>query len=87
MAPEILVEGKYNEKSDMYSFGIIIYELFNLSKYYDDKEFNEIKKLDPNLYDNKWQEIINSLLKGNYNDRMDINVVYDILLNEIKKMN
>ena len=85
MAPEILVKGIYNKKSDMYSLGCIIYELFNLRKYYDDNLMQEIKKLDPNLYDNKWQEIIDSLLKGNYNDRMDINEVYDILLNEINK--
>ena len=43
MAPEILKDGIYNEKSDMYSLGCIIYELFNLSEYYRDKEYNEIK--------------------------------------------
>ena len=69
----------------MYSLGCIIYELFNLRKYYNDNLMNEIKKIDSNIYDNKWQEIIDSLLKGNYNDRMDINEVYDILLNEINK--
>ena len=44
MAPEILKDGIYNEKSDMYSLGCIIYELFHLSKYYDDKEDEEKKK-------------------------------------------
>ena len=29
ISPEILMEGKYNEKFDMYSLGSIIYELFN----------------------------------------------------------
>ena len=83
MAPEIKVEGKYNKKSDMYSLGCIIYELFHLCKYYDDKEYNEIKKIDSSIYNNKWQEIINSLLQINYNKRMNINKVYDIILNEI----
>ena len=81
MAPEILIKGIYNEKSDMYSLGCIIYELFNLRKYYDDKENDEIKKIDSN-YNNKWQEIIDSLLQKNYNKRMDINQVYDIILKE-----
>ena len=45
-APEIIMEGIYNEKSDMWSLGCIIYELFNLSIYYKDKFMNEIKKVD-----------------------------------------
>ena len=44
IAPEILLEGKYNEKSDIWSLGCIIYELFNLCIYYKDKCYNEIKK-------------------------------------------
>ena len=38
MSPEIKKLGIYNEKSDMYSLGCIIYELLNLRKYFDDKE-------------------------------------------------
>ena len=44
----------------------------------------EIKKIDSNIYKNKWQEIINSLLEIDYNKR--INQVYDIkdiILNEL----
>ena len=84
LAPEILIDGIYNEKSDMYSLGCIIYELFNSNKYYRDKELDKIKKIDSNIYNKKWQEIINSLLKKNYNKRMNINQVYDIILNDIK---
>ena len=84
LAPEILIDGIYNEKSDMYSLGCIIYELFNLSKYYIDNLIHKIKKIDSNIYNKKWQEIINSLLQKNYNKRMNINKVYDIILNEIK---
>jgi len=81
-APEIRDPGIYNKKSDMYSLGCIIYELFNLRKYYDDIFRKEFNKIDSN-YNYKWQEIINSLLQVNYNDRMDINKVCDIIINEI----
>ena len=83
IAPEIISKGVYNEKSDLYSLGCIIYELFSFSKYYNDRKNNEIKVIDSKKYNNKWQEIINSLLQINYNDRMDINKVYDIILNEM----
>ena len=53
-APEIKMYGIYNEKSDMYSLGCIIYELFNLKKYYDDIFDKEIKKIDTDIYNNKW---------------------------------
>ena len=42
----------------MYSLGCIIYEILNLRKYYNDIFGKEIKKIDSNIYDNKWQEII-----------------------------
>ena len=50
----------------MYSLGCIIYELFNSNKYYRDKGYDKIKKIDSNIYNKKWQEIINSLLQKNY---------------------
>ena len=77
MAPEIQVEKIYSKKSDIYSLGCIIYILFNLSKYYDDIFMKEIKKIDRNIYNRKWQGIINSLLQTDYNQRMDINQVYE----------
>ena len=54
IAPEIIINGIYNEKSDMYSLGCIIYELFNLSKYYDDNLIHEIKKIKSSIYNKKW---------------------------------
>ena len=49
IAPEILIKGIYNEKSNMYSLGCIIYELFNLRKYYNDNVMNEIIKIDSEI--------------------------------------
>ena len=37
IAPEIIYKGIYNEKSDLWSLGCIIYELFTLSIYSEDK--------------------------------------------------
>ena len=82
IAPEIILEGKYNQKSDIWSLGCIIYELFHLSKYYDDKFYEEVKKIDSKKYNIKWQEIINSSLKVDYNKRMNINEVCEYIFKE-----
>ena len=82
-APEIITNGIYNEKADMFSLGCVIYELFHLRVYYNDKLFKTIKTIDKEIYNYKWQEIINSLLQPNYNQRMSIDKVYNIILNEI----
>ena len=58
-APEILDNGKYNLKSDLWSLGCIIYELFNLNIYIRDKLLDRIKKINPDIYNYKWQELIN----------------------------
>ena len=72
-APEIFEKGIYNAKSDMYSLGCVIYELFTLEKYYTDKYFNDnVKKINEE-YDPKWQEIIDSLLQIDNSKRMNIN--------------
>ena len=83
MAPEIHAKGIFNKRSDMYSFGCIIYELFTLSKYYNDELYRKIKEIDSKKYNNKWQVLINSLLETDDNKRMEIDKVYNIILNEI----
>ena len=79
IAAEIIYKGIYNEKSDLWSLGCIIYELFTLSIYSEDKSFDEIKKIDADVYICKWQELIDSLLQGNYYKRFDINQVNKFL--------
>ena len=83
IAPEILKEGLYNEKCDIWSLGCIIYELFTLNVYYSDKFLDEIKKIDSNIYNNKWQILIDSLLEKDYKKRFDINQVIQFLENEL----
>ena len=86
IAPEILDNGKYNEKSDLWSLGCIIYELFNLSIYFKDKFLDRIKKIDPDLYNYKWQGLIDSLLEKEYTKRLDINQVI-LFLEDYQKNN
>ena len=76
-APEIEIGEKYNNKIDIYSFGCIIYELFTLSEYYIDKKIEEkICKINSEVYNPKWQKLIDLLLNKDYHKRPDIEEVY-----------
>ena len=82
-APEIEIGGKYNHKIDIYSLGCIIYELFILNEYYIDKKVMEKDcKIDSDIYNPKWQELIDSLLKKDYHERPEI----EEILNKIRIM-
>ena len=59
----------------MYSLGCIIYELFTFHQYNADKMNNDIQEID-SVYDPKWQELIDSLLAEDPNDRLDIGEVF-----------
>ena len=82
-APELMANGLFNTKSDMWSLGCIIYELLTLNIYFLDKFQNEIKRIDANIYNYKWQELIDSLLQTDYNKRADIKKVCNFLEKEI----
>ena len=87
IAPEIIKEGKYNEKSDIWSLGCIIYELFNLRIYYKDKLMNDIQKINKDIYNYKYQKLLDLILQLDYNKRIDINKVNEILENINNKDN
>ena len=86
-APEILLNGIYHEKSDLWSLGCILYELFTLNIYYDDKIMNCIKKINPIMYNYKWQELIDSLLQPEYTKRPDINQINEFLEEKLQIKN
>ena len=73
LAPEIERGLKYNNKVDIYSLGCIIYELFTLNEYYLDKKIEEKDcKINLDLYNSKWQVIIDLLTNKDYHQRPDI---------------
>ena len=84
-APEIEKGKNYNNKIDIYALGCIIYELFTLNEYYNVK--NENVTINTNIYNPKWQNLINLTLKDDYNKRPNIDEVYNYIENEINNNN
>lgn len=44
MAPEVLTKNKYSEKADVYSFGIVLFEIFSGERPYDTGEFAQMNQ-------------------------------------------
>ena len=80
-APEIIKGQKYNNKVDIYAFGCIMYELFTLNEYYIDTKFDNKKgMIDLDIYNSKWQILIDLALKDDCNKRADIKEIYEYLM-------
>ena len=75
MAPEILKGTKHNNKVDIYSLGCIIYELFTLNEYYIDKLDEKDCKINTEIYNSKYQELIDLLFQKDYHKRPNIEEV------------
>jgi len=77
MAPEI-EKTNYDNRVDIYSLGCIIYELFTLNVYNKENENEEGKlcKINTQIYDKKWQDLIDLLVAKDYNKRPYIEQVY-----------
>ena len=79
MSPEMRKGIKYNNKVDLYALGCIIYELFTLNNYSDDKDSEEVKTIDLDIYDSKWQKLIDLLLDKNPENRPNVDGVFEYL--------
>ena len=88
IAPELINGENYNNKVDIWAFGCIIYELLSLKVcFYDENLFSLYDKIVNKNYDNlnlngynpKWKDLIDLLLKKNYNQRPDIKEVHHLL--------
>ena len=97
MAPEILLQNNYNYKVDIWAFGCIIYELFTLNLCFEgplatlNNKIIEVihGRINTHIYNSKWQDLIDSLLKRNYLERPSIDAIYmqikeDIRISDLK---
>ena len=76
MAPELLVNQPYNEKSDLWSVGVMMYQLYFKEIPYEGNNENEIlQKIQSNIpfkqpSDPKFKDLINKLLVFNVQNRL-----------------
>ena len=87
-APEIAKRKKYNNKVDIYALGCIIYELFTLNEYFNDTKYDKKDgKINIKKYNPKWQNLIDSALKEDFNERADIEAILNYIQNNINEEN
>ena len=98
LSPEICMEKPYNDKSDVWAIGCILYELCCFSYPFDAKSQgalllkilnNEPEKIDSNFYSKDLQNMINLLLNKNYELRPGCGDILKmkIILEKMKKNN
>ena len=86
--PPEFFKKKYTNKIDIWSFGCIIYELLTLNYCFENicdiiNYDGKYGKIDTNIYNSKWQDLIDLLLKKDYNERPNIDDVYNFLKKEL----
>jgi NIMA (never in mitosis gene a)-related kinase 1/4/5 len=87
MSPEIVNEKNYNNKSDIWSLGCVIYELITLNKLFNGNvtssvliQITKFKSLEPVHTTIKLQLILNRALIVNQNERANVDELEKIML-------
>ena len=79
-APEIEKGEKYYNTVDIYSLGCIIYELFTLNEYFIDSIIDKkVCKINTDIYNPKWQNLIELLLKRDFHERPNILQIFNYM--------
>lgn len=81
-SPEQLKSSDYNYKSDIYSLGLVIAELFHIVGFDDEDSFLRKLRRDKILPNNELNEIILSCLNENPKDRLDCDDMIELLFNK-----
>jgi surface protein len=88
IAPEIIKEEEENKKNDIWSLGCILHELCTLHYCFNSNNIIKLQnkiicknneKIDLKFYDSELQNLIWLLLKKNYNERPNIEKVYELV--------
>ena len=93
---EDISNDKINNKNNIWDLGLIIYELFTLNSFIksssniknesDEKNIIEnLSKINIKKYNSKWKNLIGNMLKINFEERPDINQIFNFLINELEE--
>ena len=93
---EDISNDKINNKNYIWDLGFIIYELFTLNSFIksssniknesDEKNIIEnLSKINIKKYNSKWKNLIGNMLNTNFNERPDINQIFNFLINELEE--
>ena len=89
IAPEVVQGKNYNNKVDIWAFGCIIYELLTLNVCFQSKSLfgfvdmiinKSHGTINKEIYNPKWQDLIDLLLEKDYKKRPDINEIYNLIM-------
>ncbi|XP_022919836.1 serine/threonine-protein kinase Nek8 isoform X2 [Onthophagus taurus] len=91
--PEVCLGKEYNEKSDVWAIGCILYELATFQKPFECENFMELIELVlkckpkplPELYSKTFSNTINELLKENYEQRPSAKYIYETIVPNLLK--